>query len=103
MNLAGIRPAGKTGHHVELFQQLGDDVFCVGFFGESIEVGDDFQEGVFCVFNGLGAEVFALGLQAFVMFEKFFPVKLGERRNRGGAAGSNRKPGIRVLALGISD
>ena len=81
VNLAGVRPAGKTGHHVEFFQQLGDDVFCVGVFGESIEVGDDFQEGVLCVFNGLGAEVFALGLQAFLMFAELFPVKLGESRN----------------------
>ena len=56
-------------------------MFCVGFFGESIEVGDDFQEGVLCVLDGLRAEVLTLGLQTFVMLEKFFAIKLGERRN----------------------
>jgi len=78
VNLIRIRPAGQTRDRVELFKELRDDLFCVGLFGEPIEVGDDFQEGVLCVFNGLGAEVFALGLQAFMVLDELFPVKRGQ-------------------------
>ena len=89
MNLARFGPARQTGHDVELFQQSCDDVLCVGFFGESIEVGDDLEEGVLGVFNGLVAEVFALGLQALMMFEKLFAIK-SVSANRGGAGGSKK-------------
>lgn len=78
MNLIRIRPARQTRHDIKLFEELCDDLFCVGLFGEPIEVGDDFQEGVLGVFNSLRAEVFTLGLQAFVMFDELFPVELGE-------------------------
>ena len=78
MNLAGVGPAGEAGHHVELAEQLGDYLFGVGFFGESIEVGDDFQEGGFDVLDGLCAVILALGLQALMMLEKFFAIELGQ-------------------------
>jgi len=91
VNLVGFGPARETGHDVELFQQLCDEVLCVGVFGESIEVGDDLEEGVLCVFNGLGAEVFALCLQALVMFKEFFPIKFGQRRNRRRRRGIQQK------------
>ena len=49
------------------------------------------RRAVLGVFNGLGAEVLALGLQAFVMFEEFFPVELGQRRNRRRRRGIQQK------------
>lgn len=81
MKLLRFRPAGETRHDIKLLQELRDDVFCVGLFGEPIEVGDDFQEGVLCVFNGLRAEILTLGLKTFVMLDELFPVKLGESGN----------------------
>ena len=78
VNLTRIRPSRQTGHAVKLLEELGDELFCVGFCGEPIEVGQDFQEGVFSVLDGLGAVVFALRLQAFMMFEKLFAVEIRE-------------------------
>ena len=104
VNLTRIRPTRQTGHHVEFSQQPGDDLFCVGFFGEPIEIGEDFLEGVFCVLDGLGAVVLPLGLQAPMVLKKFFAIKLSECRfTRRAAAASNKNPGTRVLALGILD
>ena len=81
MDLVRVGPVREAGHNIELSEQLGDDGFGVGVGGEPIDFGDDFEEDVFNTRDGLLAVVLALFLQAAVMFEKFFAVKLSQRRD----------------------
>ena len=75
MDFVRIRPTGQTSHDVELAKELGN-LFGVDLFGEAVGFGNDSEEGGFDVIDGLGAVVLALGLEAFVMFDEFFPIEL---------------------------
>lgn len=79
MDLVRVGPVREAGHDIELAEQLGDDRFGVGIGGEPVDFGDDLQQDRFDARDRLLTEILALLLQALMMFDEFFAVKLCER------------------------
>jgi hypothetical protein len=89
----GLGPGRKLRDHVDPAKELADHLAGIVALTENIEVGQQALECVFGLRDGDVRVVFALTLQASMMFEQLFPVELtetltGRSAERPGQAGN---------------
>lgn len=82
MDFEGIGPGGKPGHDVEFPEQPGHHFVGIGGARELFEVGHHALQRLLDAADGLLGEILPLRLQALVMLEKFFAIKVNQGRWR---------------------
>src|SRR5262245_3002813 len=79
VGLFRVGPGGKAGDYVELFEERTYELIRVVFGAELFELAHDPRECSLDVGDGALGIVAPLLLEALVMFDKFFSVKLCNR------------------------
>lgn len=78
MKLFGFSPRGQAGHEIELAQKLAHHRAGVFALAQLLELPHHARERVLGLCNRDFGVVLTLPLETLMMFEKFFPEKIGE-------------------------